>query len=254
MKAVILAGGRGTRLSEEAGLRPKTLVEIGGRPILWHIMSIYSQFGVNDFIVCCGYKGHMIRDYFLQYYANTADLTVDLGTNSVQYHHVPAEPWRITMVDTGLDTQTGGRLRRIRDYVGDDTFMMTYGDAVADVDIDALLAFHAQHKTWATVTAVVPRGRFGALEVDDWQVVEFREKPAGDKQLINGGFFVLEPAVFDLIEGDQTLWELEPLESLADQGQLSAFEHHGYWQCMDTLRDRDELEKHVETGAPWLKG
>lgn len=252
MKAVILAGGRGTRLAEETGLRPKPLVEIGQRPILWHIMSIYSQFGVNDFVVCCGYKGSMIRDYFLQYYANTSDLTVDLGTNAVEFHHVKAEPWRVTLVDTGLDTQTGGRLRRIRDYVGDATFMMTYGDAVADIDINALLDFHRLQQKWATVTAVTPGGRFGALVVSDGQVSEFREKPAGDGQLINGGFFVLEPSVFDLIAGDHTLWEHEPLESLANQGQLSAYKHPGYWQCMDTLRDRDDLERQMEAGVPWL--
>lgn len=252
MKAVILAGGRGTRLAEETGSRPKPLVEIGGRPILWHIMSIYSRFGVNDFVVCCGYKGAMIRDYFLQYYANTSDLTVDLGTNAVEFHHVKAEPWRVTLVDTGLDTQTGGRLRRIRDYVGDETFMMTYGDAVADVDITALVDFHRRQQTWATITAVAPSGRFGALAVSDGRVSQFREKPVGDNQLINGGFFVLEPAVFDLIDGDDTAWEQGPLEALANQGQLSAYEHPGYWQCMDTLRERDDLEKQIEAGAPWL--
>jgi len=243
MKAVILAGGRGTRLAEETGVRPKPLVDI---------MSIYSRFGVNDFIVCLGYKGDMIRDYFLQYYSNTADLTVDLRTNTIDYHHVPAEPWRVTLVDTGLDTQTGGRIRRVRQYIGDDTFMLTYGDAVADVDIAKLLQFHQSQGTAATLTAVRPSGRFGALSITDGSVNEFREKPDGDHQLINGGFFVLEPSVIDLIEEDSTIWERGPLEALADTGQLSAYEHPGYWQCMDTLHDRDVLEARIESGAPWL--
>lgn len=252
MKAVILAGGRGTRLAEETLLRPKPLVDIDRKPMLWHIMAIYSQFGINEFVICCGYKGEMIRDYFLRYYSNTADLTVDLGKNSIEYHHVPAEPWRVTMVDTGLDTQTGGRLRRVREHIGSETFMMTYGDAVADVNVDQLLKHHRSEGREATVTAVAPSGRFGALSLKGNAVDDFLEKPDGDHQLVSGGFFVLEPTVLDRIAGDETLWEREPLEGLAKDGQLSAYRHSGFWQCMDTVRDREVLEETAVNGAPWL--
>lgn len=252
MKVVILAGGRGTRLAEETLLRPKPLVEINERPILWHIMSIYSQFGINDFVICCGYKGEMIRDYFLNYYSNTADLTVDLGKNEIQYHHVSAEPWRVTMVDTGMSTQTGGRLRRVREHIGDETFMLTYGDAVADIDVAALLEHHKREGRDATVTAVAPSGRFGALSMSGTAVDNFLEKPDGDHQLVSGGFFVLEPAVIDRIAGDATLWEREPLEGLAKDQQLTAYHHTGFWQCMDTVRDREVLEDAAQLGAPWL--
>jgi glucose-1-phosphate cytidylyltransferase len=250
MKAVILAGGFGTRLSEETILKPKPMVEIGGRPILWHIMKMYSAHGVNDFVICCGYKGYMIKEYFANYFLHTSDVTFDMRDNSMKVHQRRAEPWRITLVDTGLETMTGGRIKRIADYI-DGTFLMTYGDGVGDVDLRACIDYHKAHGRWATLTATQPPGRFGILGInDDSRVTAFQEKP-DDGGWINGGFFVLEPEVFHLIEGDETVWEREPMEALAAQGQLSAFKHRGYWQCMDTVRDRDQLEGLWAKGAPW---
>jgi len=255
MKVVILAGGLGTRLSEETDLKPKPMVEIGGRPILWHIMKIYSSYGYNEFIICCGYKGYMIKEYFANYFIHQADITVDLGKNSVEVHHSKAEPWKITMVDTGLNTMTGGRIARIQEYVGGKPFMMTYGDGVSDVNLKALLDFHMRSGKIATVTAVQPSaGRFGALGLgNDDSVVSFTEKPASDGLWINGGFFVLEPGIFDYItEGDNTMWERAPLENLSVDNQLAAFKHEGFWRPMDTLRDRSELESMWNTGkAKW---
>jgi glucose-1-phosphate cytidylyltransferase len=253
MKAVILAGGRGTRLAEETALRPKPMVEIGGWPILWHIMKIYEAHGVNDFVVCLGYKGWMIKEYFLNYRRHSSDIQVDLGTGRVEVLRPAAEPWRVTLVDTGEDTMTGGRLKRIAPHLaGEDAFCMTYGDGVADVDIRAEIAFHRAHGRMATVTAVTPPGRFGALDRDGDQVNAFIEKPPGDGGTINGGFFVLHPRALDRIEGDATVWEQEPLQSLARDGELRAFDHRGFWQPMDTLRDRDQLERLWAGGAaPW---
>jgi glucose-1-phosphate cytidylyltransferase len=255
MKVVILAGGLGTRLSEETDFRPKPMVEIGGKPILWHIMKIYSSYGFNDFIVCLGYKGYYIKDYFHHYNMHQADLTIDLKNNTMEYHISKSEPWRLTLVDTGLNTMTGGRLKRIRPYVGDETFMMTYGDGVADINIAKLVAFHRSGRKLATLTAVQPRGRFGAMELnhEDGTVRSFQEKPEGEGAWINGGFFVLEPAALDYVaEGDQSIWERKPLERLAAECQLQAYRHRGFWRPMDTLRDRRELEELWESGAaPW---
>ncbi len=253
MKAVILAGGRGTRISEETGLRPKPMVEIGGRPILWHIMKGYAAHGVTDFIICLGYRGWQIKEYFLNYGRLSSDLTIDLATGAAQVLRPAAEPWRVTLIDTGEDTQTGGRLRRVGHLLQwDGAFCLTYGDGVGDVDITASLAFHRSHGKAATVTAVVPPGRFGALDRLGDRVTAFTEKPAGDGGMINGGFFVLQPAVLDRIEGDATLWEQEPLKGLARDGELMAFDHHGFWQPMDTLRDRDQLQALWDGGrAPW---
>ena len=252
MKAVILAGGLGTRLGEETGVRPKPMVEIGGMPILWHIMKIYSAAGIHDFIVCLGYKGYMIKEYFANYFLHSADVTIDLAANSIECHHKRTEPWRITLVETGAATQTGGRLQQIRPYLGDDdAFCFTYGDGVAAIDVRELVAFHRAHGKLATVTAVAPPGRFGALEFENDRVTGFREKPAGDGGLINGGFFVAHPSVLDRVEGPDTLWEQGPLESLADDGELVAYRHDGFWQPMDTLRDRVHLEQLWQDGAPW---
>ena len=253
MKAVILAGGRGTRLAEETSLRPKPMVEIGGRPILWHIMKIYAAHGVTEFVICLGYKGWMIKEFFLNYRAHASDLTVDLATGAVEVTRPAAEPWRVTLVDTGEESMTGGRLRRIAAHVAqDDAFCMTYGDGVGDVDIGALIAFHRAHGKQATVTAVTPPGRFGALARQGARVDAFMEKPPGDGGTINGGFFVLSPRVLDRIEGDATTWENEPLIGLAREGELMAFDHRGFWQPMDTLRDREQLERLWATGkAPW---
>lgn len=253
MKAVILAGGRGTRLAEETSLRPKPMVEIGGRPILWHIMKIYAAHGVTDFVICLGYKGWQIKEFFLNYRSHAADLTVDLATGAVEVLRPNAEPWRVTLVDTGEDTMTGGRLKRIAPHVaGDQAFCMTYGDGVGDVDITALIAFHRAHGRQATVTAVVPPGRFGALQREGDRVAAFTEKPAGDGGTINGGFFVLSPRVLDRIAGDATVWENEPLTGLAHDGELCAYDHRGFWQPMDTLRDREQLERLWSEGrAPW---
>jgi len=252
MKVVILAGGMGTRLAEETDNRPKPMVEIGGKPILWHIMKIYSAYGLNDFIICCGYKGYMIKEYFAHYFLHMSDVTFDMQNNCMEVHEKHAEPWRVTLVDTGLTTQTGGRLKRVASYLSEEDFCFTYGDGVSNVDIRALIAFHHNHGSLATLTAVKPPGRFGAMEMADTRIVNFREKPDGDGACINGGFYVLSPGVLDYIEGDQTIWERKPLEKLAAEGQLRAFRHDGFWQCMDTLRDRIVLEELWESGqAPW---
>ncbi|WP_054302017.1 glucose-1-phosphate cytidylyltransferase [Gemmobacter sp. LW-1] len=253
MKAVILAGGRGTRLSEETGLRPKPMVEIGGRPILWHIMKIYAAHGIQDFIICLGYRGWQIKEYFLNYGQLSSDLTVDLANGAVEVLRPAAEPWRVTLIDTGEETQTGGRLARVGHLLRNDpAFCLTYGDGVGDVDIGAAVAFHRAHGRQATVTAVTPPGRFGALERKGNLVGAFTEKPEGDGGMINGGFFVLSPEVLDRIRDDMTVWEQEPLKSLARDGELMAFDHHGFWQPMDTLRDRDQLQSLWEEGrAPW---
>ena len=256
MKAVILAGGLGTRLGEETGIRPKPMVEIGGMPIIWHVMKIYSAAGINEFVVCLGYKGYMVKEYFANYFLHSADVTIDLAANSIECHHKRSEPWRITLVETGAATQTGGRLKQVREYLGDDdAFCFTYGDGVAAIDVRALVAFHRAHGKLATVTAVAPPGRFGALEFAEGdggdRVVAFREKPAGDGGLINGGFFVAHPSVLDRVEGNDTLWEQGPLESLAHDGELVAYRFDGFWQPMDTLRDRNHLEQLWQDGAPW---
>ncbi len=253
MKVVILAGGLGTRLSEETIVRPKPMVEIGGRPILWHIMKIYSHYGFNDFVICLGFKGYMIKEYFSNYFLHMSDVTFDMRHNSMEVHQKYAEPWRVTLVDTGMETMTGGRVKRVAPYLGDETFMLTYGDGVADVDIAALVAFHKGHGKEATVTATQPSGRFGALNIrDDATVAAFQEKPAGDGSWINGGFMVLEPAVFDRIAGDATIFENEPLTGLARDGELVAYKHAGFWRAMDTLREKMQLEEFWNRGkAPW---
>jgi len=253
MKAVILAGGRGTRLMEETAARPKPMVEIGGRPILWHIMKIYAAHGIADFVICLGHKGWQIKEYFLNYRAHSSDLSVDLATGAVEVLRPQAEPWRVTLVDTGEETMTGGRLKRVAHHLRDEgAFCMTYGDGVGDVDVTALVAFHRAERRLATVTAVTPPGRFGALARNGAQVDAFVEKPPGDGGTINGGFFVLSPRVIDRIEGDATVWEEEPLASLARDGELSAYDHRGFWQPMDTLRDREGLERLWAGGrAPW---
>ena len=251
MKAVILAGGLGTRISEESVSRPKPMIEIGGRPILWHIMKMYSSHGINDFVICCGYKGYVIKEYFANYFLHMSDVTIDMSNNSIEVHHKKAEPWKVTLVDTGEATQTGGRLKRVADYIDGD-FCLTYGDGVGSVDISALVKFHQGHGKLATMTAVQPPGRFGALEIDGTQINSFLEKPQGDGGWINGGFFVLNPKVLSLIEGDEILWEKQPLENLAKQGQLQSFFHAGFWQPMDTLRDKNHLEELWSSGkAPW---
>jgi glucose-1-phosphate cytidylyltransferase len=261
VKVVILAGGLGTRLSEETASRPKPMVEIGERPILWHIMKSYSHYGFNDFVVCLGYKGYVIKEYFSNYFLHMSDVTFDMSDNSMEVHQNAAEPWRVTLVDTGPETQTGGRLKRVGDHIGDETFMLTYGDGVADIDIRKLFEFHRAHGKQATITAVQPLGRFGSLEIDDDESVEgvvapgvraFQEKPVGDGAWVNGGFFVLEPAVLDRIAGDEILFEREPLEGLAADGELVAFRHAGFWQPMDALRDLRTLQTLWESGdAPW---
>jgi glucose-1-phosphate cytidylyltransferase len=252
MKAVILAGGLGTRISEETQVRPKPMVEIGGRPILWHIMKIYAHHGVTDFVVCLGYKGYVVKEYFANYFVHNSDVTFHLADNRVEVHHRKAEPWNVTLVDTGEKTQTGGRLKRVRQYVGDETFCLTYGDGVSNVDISAELKFHAAQGRLATVTAITPPGRFGMLTMEDKRITGFSEKPPGDGARVNGGFFVLSPKVFDYVEGDSTVWEREPLERLAAAGQLSAFIHEGFWQPMDHLRDKVLLEELWASGkAPW---
>jgi len=252
-KAVILAGGLGTRLAEETELRPKPMIEIGGMPILWHIMKIYSAHGINEFIICLGYKGHVIKDFFANYALHRADVTFDLARNSSTVHRQAAEPWQVTLIDTGVDTMTGGRLKRVREHIGTEPFCMTYGDAVATVDITRLVGFHQSHGRAATVTAVHPPARFGALKIENQVVRRFQEKPQGGSDWINGGFFVLQPEALDTIEGDATSWERGPLEQLATQGQLMAYEHDGFWQPMDTLRDKRVLDELWASGAPpWL--
>ncbi len=254
MKAVILAGGLGTRISEETHLKPKPMIEIGGRPILWHIMKIYSAHRIHDFVICVGYKGYLIKEYFANYFLHMSDVTFDMVHNRMEVHQRNAEPWRVTVVDTGDETMTGGRLRRVRDYLGDgdEPFCFTYGDGVADVDITALVAFHRAHGREATVTAVQPPGRFGALGIEAGRVTSFQEKPVGDGAWINGGFFVVEPRAIARIAGDSTSWESGPLESLARDGQLSAYHHRGFWRPMDTLRDKVQLEEMWASGkAPW---
>src|SRR6056297_139219 len=251
MKAVILAGGLGTRISEETHLKPKPMIEIGGLPILWHIMKVYSAHGVNDFVICCGYKGYMIKEYFANYFLHMSDVTFDLAGNTMEVHNRTAEPWRVTLVDTGELTQTGGRLRRVADHL-DGTFCLTYGDGVGDVDISALIAFHKAQGCAATVTAIQPAGRFGALGIEGARVTSFREKPQGDGQWVNGGFFVCEPSVLDRLEGDDTVFEQGPLEGLAADRDLALWQHRGFWQAMDTLRDRNYLESLWQDGiAPW---
>lgn len=252
MKAVILAGGFGTRISEESHLRPKPLIEIGGKPILWHIMKIFSAHGVRDFVICCGYKGYLIKEYFSNYFLHMADATFDMGNNTVEVHQNYAEPWRVTVVDTGLDTMTGGRLLRVKKYVEGERFCLTYGDGVSDVNIGELMRFHTTHNRRATVTAIQPSGRFGALELDMERVCKFVEKPRGDGRWVNGGFFVLEPEVLNYLQGDQDIWEQEPLRRLADDGQLVAYRHAGFWSAMDTLRDKSYLEELWSSNrAPW---
>lgn len=252
MKAVILAGGLGTRLSEETVTKPKPMVEIGERPILWHIMKIYSAYGVKDFIICLGYKGYAIKEFFLNYRMHMSDVTVDIGRGDLDFHRSGAEDWKVTLIETGVASMTGGRLKRVRDYIGDEDFLFTYGDGVADVNITELVAYHRSRGRLATVTSVVPPGRFGALELEGDGVTRFREKPAGDGATINGGFFVLSPRVIDYIEDDASVWEKEPMERLAREGQLTAYHHSGFWQAMDTLRDKTHLEELWSSGhAPW---
>ena len=252
MKAVILAGGLGTRLSEETGTRPKPMVEIGGQPILWHIMKIFAAHGVREFVICLGYRGYMIKEFFLNYRLHLSDVTVEVGSGAVEFHRSGAEDWSVSLIETGAETMTGGRLKRVRDYLGDEEFFMTYGDGVSDVDLTALAAFHRAHGRLATLTAVAPPGRFGALEVEGDAIIKFHEKPAGDGALINGGFFVLNPRALDTIVGDSTVWENEPLERLARDGQLRTYRHAGFWQAMDTLRDKNQLEAlWLAQAAPW---
>lgn len=253
MKAVILAGGLGTRISEETALRPKPMIEIGGMPILWHIMKIYSSHGINDFIICCGYKGYVIKEYFSNYFLHTSDVTFDMANNEMKVHRKMAEPWKVTLIDTGELTMTGGRLKRIKSYLeNEESFCLTYGDGVSNVDITSLLYFHKSQNVAATLTATLPPGRFGALEINNGKVQSFKEKPRGDGAMINGGFFVFTPEIFNLIPNDSTMLEQEPLEALANQSKLAAYQHHGFWHPMDTLRDKNHLEDLWLSGkAPW---
>ncbi len=252
MKAVILAGGLGTRLSEETTIKPKPMVEIGGKPILWHIMKIYSAYGIHDFIICLGYKGYLIKEYFANYFLHMSDVTFDMVNNKMSVHQHHVEPWHVTLVDTGEKTMTGGRLKRIQPYLDNENFCFTYGDGISNVDISKLIEFHNQEGTLATLTATYPPGRFGALNLERNRITRFKEKPEGDNELINGGFFVLSPKVMDYIEGDETLWERGPMEKLAQESELSAFIHKGFWQPMDTLRDKNYLEELWNSGeAPW---
>lgn len=254
MKVLILAGGLGTRLGEETAIRPKPMVEIGGYPILWHIMKIYSQHGFNDFVILCGYKSEVIKEYFANYYMNNADITVDLRTNSMEVHNTKCEPWKVTMLYTGRNTMTGGRIKRAKDFVGNEPFLLTYGDGVSDVDINKVIESHKQSGKLATLTAVQPSGRFGALNIEkDGEISHFQEKPVGDGSWINGGFFVLQPEIFDFIaNGDDVTWEQEPMKNLAQSGQLNAYKHDGFWRPMDTMKDKEDLNKMWESGnAPW---
>lgn len=252
MKAVILAGGLGTRISEESHLKPKPMIEIGGRPILWHIMKIYSHWGINDFVICLGYRGYVIKEYFANYFLHMSDVTFDMAENRMDVHQRNAEPWKVTLVDTGQDTLTGGRLKLVEPYLSGESFCFTYGDGLADLDIGRLLDFHRNHGQLATLTAIQPPGRYGAVLIDRTRVTSFQEKPAGDGAWINGGFFILQPATLAYIKGDHTSWESETLVDIARDGQLRAFEHSGFWQAMDTLRDKNQLEDLWQTGrAPW---
>jgi glucose-1-phosphate cytidylyltransferase len=252
LKAVILAGGLGTRISEETNIKPKPLIEIGGMPLLWHIMKIYSAHGINDFVICCGYKGYMIKEYFANYSLHMSDVTFDMQDNSIKVHHKSVEPWKITLVDTGIDTMTGGRLGRVKKFVGNDTFCFTYGDGLGNINIRELIDFHKVQGKKATVTAVKPAGRFGALEIEKNNVLNFIEKPLGDGNWINGGFFILEPKVLELIKNDKTVWEKEPIEKLAKQGELAAYKHTKFWHPLDTLRDKNYLEELWTSGnADW---
>lgn len=253
MKVVLLAGGLGTRLSEETSLRPKPMVDIGDKPILWHIMKIYSSYGFNDFVICLGYKGYIVKEYFANYFLHQSDVTIDLKNNSIETHQTAAEPWKITLVDTGKSSMTGGRIKRIQKYIGNEPFLLTYGDGVGNVDIEALVAFHQKNKKMVTVTAVQPSGRFGALNLDaNDNVTSFLEKPKGDGSWINGGFFVCEPQVFDFIESDTTVWEKEPMENIAKANEMVSYKHYGFWKPMDTLRDKYELEQDWNNGtAKW---
>lgn len=255
MKAVILAGGLGTRISEESHLRPKPMIEIGGKPILWHIMKTYSLHGINDFIICCGYKGYMVKEYFANYFLHMSDVTFDMQKNEMEIHSNHSEPWRVTLVDTGLETGTGGRLKKVKHYLSDDKhFCFTYGDGLTDVNIQETISYHLTSKQLATVTAIQPPGRFGALNIEGNKISSFQEKPPGDDTWVNGGYFVLSNKVFDYITDSSTMWEQEPLQKLADEGELSCFKHHGFWLPMDTLRDKNQLEKLWESGqAPWKK-
>ena len=251
MKAVILAGGLGTRISEESHLKPKPMIEIGGKPIIWHIMKLFSHHGINEFVICLGYKGYVIKEYFANYFLHMSNVTFDMARNKMEVHERYADPWRVTLIDTGQDTLTGGRLKQVRDYVGNETFCFTYGDGVSDIDIRKLIAFHGKHGKLATITAIQPPGRYGALNLEGTAVHNFQEKPAGDGAWINGGFFVLESGVFDYIEGDRTSWEAGPLQRLAVENQLMAYQHAGFWQAMDTLRDKNHLEDLWQANPPW---
>ena len=252
MKAVILAGGFGTRISEETQFKPKPMIEIGGMPLLWHIMKSYSTYNINDFVICCGYKGYMIKEYFANYFLHMSDVTFDIKNNKMNVHKKFGEPWNVTLVDTGIDTQTGGRLKKIEEYLDDETFCFTYGDGISDIQIDQLVRFHNDNKTVATVTAVQPSARFGALDIRENKVISFKEKPPGDGNWINGGYFVLEPSVFDYLGDNSTIWEEEPVENLTRDGQLSTYKHSGFWQPLDTLRDKNKLEELWSKGnAPW---
>jgi glucose-1-phosphate cytidylyltransferase len=255
MKVLILAGGMGSRLSEETTVRPKPMVELGGKPIIWHIMKIYSHYGYNDFIILCGYKGYMLKEYFAHYFIHTADITIDMVSNSIEHHYSQAEPWKVTLIDTGNETMTGGRIKRVQKYVGNEPFMLTYGDGVADIDINALVNFHLDHGKYITMTSVLPEGRFGALIIDKSNMVEnFEEKPKGDGTWVNGGFFVCQPEVFDYIDDDSTIFERTPLERLASEKQLFTYKHSGFWKPMDTQRDKNMLEELISKDrAPWIK-
>ena len=252
MEAVILAGGYGTRISEESVFRPKPMIEIGGKPILWHIMKIYSHYGINDFIVCCGYKSYYIKEYFMNYFMHSSDLNIDLANNQVEYHNSSSEPWKLKLIDTGLDTMTGGRLKYVRDHIKGERFHMTYGDGVSNVDLDSLEKYHIEKNASVTLTGVKPPGRFGQLKIENGMVDSFREKPEGDGAYINGGFFVVEKKIIDNIDGPQTVWEQEPLREEAKKGQLAVYKHEGFWQPMDTLREKNSLERLWSSGeAPW---
>lgn len=251
MKAVILAGGFGTRISEETSIKPKPMIEIGGMPILWHIMKIYSSYGINDFILCCGYKGYIIKEYFANYFLHNSDVTFDIAQNKMEVHQKFVEPWKITLIDTGINTMTGGRLKRVEKYLDDETFCFTYGDGLSDVNISKLISFHKKRKIAATLTAVQPPGRYGILHLTKDNVDSFVEKPQGDGSWINGGFFVLEPRIIDYIDGDDSVWEREPLQRLAKEGQLLAYKHKGFWHSVDTLRDKNYLEQLWKSNPPW---